>query len=201
MKFIGITGGVGAGKSTVLSFLKENYNCKILLADLVAKDVMKPDGVCFDSLYELLSCYGIFDESGFIRTDKMAKVLFEDDIIRQKVNAIVHPAVKQTVLNEVKKAKADGELDYFFFEAALLLEEDYDAYCDEVWYIFATEEERRKRLKADRGYSDEKIDGIFASQLKEETFRSRCHHVIDSSGSVEQTREQVKLLLQKECTK
>ena len=86
-------------------------------------------------------------------------------------------------------------LDYFFFEAALLLEEHYDEVCDELWYIYASKEERRMRLKRDRGYSDAKIDAIFASQMSEEAFRSACAHVIDSSGTMEETQAQVRAIL------
>ena len=59
--------------------------------------------------------------------------------------------------------------------------------CDELWYIYASEEVRRKRLKSSRGYSDEKIDSIFASQLKEAEYRRHCKEVIDNDGDIENT--------------
>lgn len=62
-------------------------------------------------------------------------------------------------------------------EAALLIEEGYGEICDELWYIYASEEVRRKRLKSTRGYSDEKIDSIFASQLKEDEYRRHCRRL------------------------
>ena len=76
-------------------------------------------------------------------------------------------------------------------EAALLLEDNYDLICDEVWYIFTTEEVRRKRLKESRGYTDEYISNIIKKQLSEEVFREKCQVVIDNSGSVEETRDQI----------
>ena len=137
----------------------------------------------------------MLDEQGNIEKEAMARLLFSDDDIRTQVNQIVHPAVKKSILQQVKEAREQGELDYFFFEAALLLEEHYDEVCDELWYIYASKEERRMRLKRDRGYSDAKIDGIFASQMSEEAFRSACAHVIDSSGTMEETQAQVRAIL------
>lgn len=95
----------------------------------------------------------------------------------------------------IKEARNQGRLDYFFFEAALLLEDHYEEVCDELWYIYASEDERRMRLKRDRGYTDEKIDQIFASQMPEKAFRQACAHVIDSSGSMEGTQAQVRQIL------
>ena len=190
MKFIGITGGVGAGKSTVLAYLRENYKCHIALADDLAKSLMEPGSICYGALVDLLNPYQVFDGSGRIDKESMARLLFSQGEVRTQVNDIVHPAVRESVLEQVKEARKQGNLDYFFFEAALLLEDHYEEVCDELWYIYASEDERRMRLKRDRGYTDEKIDQIFASQMPEEAFRQACVHVIDSSGSMEETQAQ-----------
>lgn len=108
----------------------------------------------------------------------------------------MHPAVKEYVLNAVKEAKKDG-LFMLVLEAALLIEEGYGEICDELWYIYASEEVRRKRLKSSRGYSDEKIDGIFASQLKEDEYRRHCKEVIDNNGAIENTIASINKALSK----
>jgi dephospho-CoA kinase len=82
-------------------------------------------------------------------------------------------------------------------EAALLIEEGYGEICDELWYIYASEEVRRKRLKSTRGYSDEKIDSIFASQLKEDEYRRHCREVIDNNGDIENTIASINKALSK----
>ena len=130
MKFIGITGGVGAGKSTVLAYLKENYKCHIALADDLAKSLMEPGSICYGALVDLLSPYQVFDGAGRIEKESMARLLFSKEEVRAQVNAIVHPAVKECVLAQVKAARNLGRLDYFFFEAALLLEDHYEELCD-----------------------------------------------------------------------
>ncbi|MBQ4299934.1 MAG: dephospho-CoA kinase, partial [Lachnospiraceae bacterium] len=81
--------------------------------------------------------------------------------------------------------------DYYFFEAALLIECEYDKICDEIWYIFTTQDNRRARLKSSRGYSDERVDEIFASQLDEEVFRMKSDFVIDNNRSLDYTFEQI----------
>ena len=78
---------------------------------------------------------------------------------------------------------------------ALLIEDGYKKICDELWYIYADENRRRDRLRKSRGYSDEKINAIFASQLSEELFRRNCTHVIDNSGSVEESYRQIRSIL------
>lgn len=68
----------------------------------------------------------------------------------------MHPAVKEYVLHVLEQEKEEGRLRYLVLEAALLIEEHYDEICDELWYIYTSEENRRARLKRSRGYSDEK---------------------------------------------
>ena len=75
--------------------------------------------------------------------------------------------------------------------SALLIEEGYGAICDELWYIYASEDIRRERLKATRGYSDARIDGIFKSQCPEAVFRATCAVTIDTGISLDCTNEQV----------
>ena len=76
-------------------------------------------------------------------------------------------------------------------EAALLIEEHYDEICDELWYINTSRENRRKRLKIQRGYSDEKIDNIFASQLTDEQYKENCKVIIDNNGTIEESILQI----------
>ena len=77
--------------------------------------------------------------------------------------------------------------------------EHYDEICDELWYIYTTEENRRARLKASRGYSDAHVDRIFASQLSEEEYRRHCRVVIDNNGTLEETLTQTEEALRREA--
>lgn len=195
MRFIGITGGVGAGKSAVLDYLNEDKRYMVLLADEVAHDLMEPGTKCYDRLKKEFLEEDIYLPAGGFDRNKLAQVIFSDDDKRKRLNEIVHPSVKEFVIETVEKAQKEGIVSIVFFEAALLIEERYYEICDELWYIYTSEDNRRKRLKENRGYTDEKIDNIFDSQLKDEQFRQYCQVIIDNNGSIDDTRKQVDLAL------
>ncbi len=195
MKFIGITGGVGAGKSAILDFIREHYRAKVVLADDLAKELMEPGTACHKKLLEAFCSDGVFDEAGVMDREKMAALLFTKPRKRQEMNAIVHPAVKEEILRQVAEEREKGELSYFFLEAALLIEEHYDAICDELWYIYTSEEKRRQRLEQNRGYSPERIERMMASQLPEQVFFEHCAVVIDNNGTPEEAIRQVTEIL------
>lgn len=190
MKIIGITGGVGAGKSAVLDYLAEKYNCRVIKADLAAHQLEEPGGACFEPLVALLG-KEILDAAGKIDRQKMAARIFADRGLLQKVNDIVHPAVKQYLLSQIAKEKESGKRDFLFIEAALLIEEGYAGIVDELWYIRADESVRRRRLKVNRGYTDEKIDAILKSQLAEDDFLKHCGVVIENNSALFSVYEQI----------
>ncbi len=197
MKVIGITGGVGAGKSTVLEIIREYANCYILIADEAAHEVEKKGQPCYHELISLLGD-GVLAEDGEIDRKQMAQRIFEsggEDLLK-KVNAIVHPRVKEYILNLIDEYRKQDKVDYFFIEAALLIEDGYKAICDELWYIYASEEVRRLRLKESRGYSDGKIRDIMKSQNDEATFRKYCDRIIVNDGDMDETRKSIIELLQ-----
>lgn len=194
LKIFGITGGVGAGKSEVLKYIKDKYNCRVILADDVGNQVKLPGEPCYEALCNLLG-KDILDENGFIIKEKMAAAIFSDKDLLMKVNAIIHPAVEAYILKEIETEKENQVYDFFFIEAALLIECGYEKHVDEMWYIFSTEEVRRKRLKESRLYSDEKIDSIIKGQLSEENYRKHCKVVIDNSNDFETTKQQIDKIL------
>ncbi len=196
MKTVGITGGVGAGKSEVLKAISGMCRCIIVTADDLARSLEVKGEVCYEPLVELLGT-GILAPDKEIDPKKMAQVIFAEgaEDLLKGVNAIVHPAVKERILCMIDEAADAGEADFFFIEAALLIEDHYDKIVDELWYIYADEDTRRDRLRTSRGYSDEKIDGIFESQSDDEVFRKYCAVVIDNSGSIEDTKKQLLQIL------
>lgn len=190
MKFIGITGGVGAGKTEILNYIRKHYKCEIYLADRVAEQLQEPGTDCFNAMVELLG-EEIKTPEGRLDRKQMAERIFADPELLEKVNGIVHPAVKVFLLERLESAKASGETELFFVEAALLIEAGYRALVDELWYIYADETVRRQRLEQERGYSPEKTAQIMARQLQEEKFRENCDFVIDNSGSLKESYKQI----------
>ena len=191
MKFIGITGGVGAGKSKILDYLAGKPGVRVMLADEIAHDLMEPGTDCYEKLYECFGNEDIYCEDGHFDRPKLAAVIFANDVKRNQLNEIVHPAVREYVRQQLERERKQGSLKLLVLEAALLIEEHYDEICDELWYIDTSRENRRIRLKESRGYSDMKVDQIFASQLSEEEYRRHCSVVIDNNGSPEQTYVQI----------
>lgn len=195
MRFIGITGGVGAGKSKILKFIKSHYRCEIYLADEAAHLVKLPGTECYRELVALLGTC-ILAADGQIDKPAMAERIFRDPELLQSVNDIIHPAVKTYLLERYKEAKSKEDVELFFVEAALLIECGYGSLVDEMWYIYAEESVRRERLAETRGYSEEKIRQIMGQQLSEEAFRKNSDFIIDNSGSFEETCRQIEKKLE-----
>lgn len=189
MKIIGVTGGVGAGKSTVLNYLEKRYGAKLILADLVGHEVMEPGHEAYEQVVKVFG-REIVSEDKTIDRKALGAIVFADEKKRMILNRIIHPAVRQEILRRLEEAEL-LHLSYVVVEAALFLEENYDAFCDETWYIYTDEKIRRQRLKESRGYSDERIDQIFRSQKTHEEFQKRCLFMIDNNGSEEETFRQI----------
>ncbi len=194
MRIIGVTGGVGAGKSTVLKMLEELTKCIVIRTDEVAKETTLPRGAAYSQIVKLLGD-DILQSDGCIDRKKMASIIFSDEKLCEKVDAIIHPLTRSEVVRRLKAANDAGVYEYAFIEAALLIEAGYDSICEEFWYIYVPDEERIKRLMADRGYSREKCISIMNNQLPDEEFRKHCRYVIDNSKDSNNTKKQLERIL------
>jgi len=190
VRFIGITGGIGAGKSEILNYIGRHYRCKIYLADQIANEVKQPGTDCYRRLLEL---YGkdIAGPDGKIDNARMAARMFADKVLLEKTNGIIHPAVKECLLAHLEDTRQKGDAELFIVEAALLIEGGYGELVDEMWYIYADEKTRRERLRRSRGLSDTRIDSFMSAQLSEEQFRENCDFVIDNSGTLAESFAQI----------
>ena len=189
MKVLGITGGVGSGKSEVLSYMKREYGAVVSQLDEVAKDIQRQGTDCYQKIIEQFGSK-ITEENGELDRCKLAAVIFQDEKKRKILNGIVHPEVKKWVRQDIIEKKKMG-VPLYVIEAALLPEAGYGDICDEMWYIYTKENVRRERLKKSRGYSDETISSMILSQSPESVFREACRVVIDNSGTFEKTKEQI----------
>lgn len=188
MKVIGITGGVGSGKSRVLEYLEEAYGAVICQMDEIARDLQKKGTRCFDRIVEEFGTE-VLDDQGELDRVALGSIVFGNEEKLVQLNGIVHPEVIRQVEQDIR-SKAEQGRNLYVVEAALLPDVGKEL-CDELWYIYSDEAVRRQRLKSSRGYTDDKISQMIASQPGEERFRSSCSVVIDNSGDFEDTKKQI----------
>lgn len=189
MRIIGITGGVGCGKSEVLAWLEKNFDAIAVRADDVGRDLMRPGTACTKEIIELFGprCA---NEQGELDRPWIAEQVFRDPEKKEALEAIVHPAVRREIERLIFQNRACG-WKWFFLESAILIEAGYENICEEIWYIYADEKVRIRRLQESRGYTEEKCRAVMSSQLPEEVYRTHCRAVIDNSGDFTRTAEQL----------
>lgn len=189
MKIIGVTGGVGAGKSTVLDYFEKKWDAYIIKADLVGHLVMEPGGSCYEKVIELFGKNIIKDDKTIDRK-MVSDVVFSHAEKLNALNALIHPAVKAYILKEIEYQKNLGR-KLCLVEAALLLEENYQEFCDEVWYIHTDKEIRIQRLIESRGYTKEKAESIIKKQASDEFFYHNTDYTVENNGDLDQTYMQI----------
>ena len=194
MKIIGITGGVGAGKSTVLNYIKQHYNCIIYLTDEVAHTLQEPGNICYNKIVKLVG-KEVLNSDLTINRKELASIIFDNKHILDEINNIVHPEVMDYILKEAETNKESSKYDFMFIESALLIRAGYKDVVDETWYIDAATDIRRERLKKNRGYSDFKVDTIFKAQLKDEETKYKCDYIIFNNNDFSDTVKEVDRLL------
>lgn len=190
MRTIGITGGVGAGKSTVLAFLEKEYGAYIIQADQVGHLVMEPGEECYEDVIRIFG-KEVIKKDKTIDRRMVSDVVFEQPHFLERLDAVIHPAVKRYICRRLSQLKDSG-CRLCVVEAALLLEENYQEFCDQVWYIHTDQEIRIQRLQASRGYTREKAEGIIASQASPEYFRAHADYVIENNNDLDRTYAQIR---------
>ena len=187
---IGITGGVGAGKSTVLDFLEQEYQAYVMKADEIGHLVMEPGQSCYEPVIALFGKQVIKNDKTIDRR-LVSDVVFSHPDMLEKLNHIIHPAVKEYIRRQLALKKEEGQR-ICVVEASLLLEDHYEEFCDTVWYIRTDSEIRIRRLMESRGYTREKSMSIIASQAPEEFFRTHTDYVVTNNTDLEDTWQQIR---------
>ena len=191
---LGITGGIGTGKSTVLNILKEKYDFLVLESDKIAHEVMNPGNIAYNEIVEYFGV-DILDEDKTINRKKMSEIVFNDKEKLNKLNSIVHPAVIKKISDTIEEEKSNGK-ENFVIEAALLIESGCSKICDRVWYIYADTEVRIERLMKSRNMTRKQIEDVMKNQMKNEFFRDNTTDIVDNSNSIEDTCARVQKLLE-----
>ena len=189
MYIIGVTGGVGAGKSTVLDYLEHHYKAKVIQADEIGHQVMDPGGRCYSQVLDLFG-NNVKNPDLTIDRKKISDIVFLQKEKLEQLNAIIHPAVRAQILEEIEAA-VNSDCPLVVVESALLLEVHYEEFCDETWYIHAEIPVRIRRLMESRGYTKEKSESIIRRQASEDYFRAHTDVTIENNEDLAKTYRQI----------
>lgn len=194
MKKLGLTGGIASGKSTVAVMLRE-MGFTVLDADSLAHKLIEPGYPAHD---EVIEEFGpeIADAGGRINRAKLGTIVFADREKLNRLNAIVHPRVREAMLQKLAEWERIGNQSVAFVEAALLVEADFVRNLDGLVVVWCTPEQQLERLLA-RGFSEPDARRRIATQLPIAEKLVHATYTIDSCGSLEETRRQVQELAAK----
>ena len=180
MLILGITGGVGSGKSKILYDLSNLYGAYIVETDKLAHTLMEPGQTVYQAVVEAFGTEILQAEEPYaIDRAKFAQIVFADKEKLAQLNALTHPAVKAWIRKDIEE-KRKQDVKIYVIEAALLIQDGYKEICDEIWYIYVDEETRIKRLMKQRGYTEERCRAMFHSQEPESYYRKYADFTINN---------------------
>lgn len=190
MIVLGLTGGVGSGKSTVGRLLAER-GAVVIDADLVAREVMAPGMQAHDAVAERFGPEAVAAD-GTIDRPALAALVFADPTARRDLNAIVHPAVREEILAQVEGVGAAQPDAIVVLEVPLLAEVGRDRYpVAGVLVVDVPVELAVTRLVSGRGFSEEEAWARIAAQATRDERRAVADEVIDNSGDLDHLRSEV----------
>ncbi len=194
---LGLTGGIASGKSTVAAMLRE-MGFRVLDADSLARELVEPGQSAYEDVVHEFGP-GITDPKSSTRQidrKKLAAIVFADRAKLDRLNAIVHPRVKESILRQLEEWACEGDVRVAFVEAALLVEAGYRKYLDGLVVTWCKTDQQLERLRA-RGLSAEQARNRIASQLPVAEKLEAATERIDCSGSLKDTRRQVEALVER----
>jgi dephospho-CoA kinase len=195
---VGLTGGIATGKTTVAAILRE-LGCHMLDADKIAHHMIEPGAAAYEEVVREFG-RGILTSDGRVDRKKLGAIVFANPARLVRLNAIVHPPVLDAQDSELDAIERVEPHAIAVVEAALLIEAGYAKKLDLLVVTWSTPEQQLARLTqggSGRGLTIEQARQRIAAQMPTEEKRSLADEVIDCSGSLEHTREQVVALLAK----
>ena len=203
MKVIGLTGGIGSGKSTVSRFLKE-LGAAVIDTDKVGHELFKPDT---DAWREVVSAFGrhVLTPQGEVDRNKLGEIVFASPGARDRLNGIMHPRIRDWVKSEIEEYRRQG-VKLLVLEVPLLVEVPLSLRAgqpslsdevDEVWVTVAPETTVLKRLKERGGVSEEQILARIRSQISSEERARWADVIIDTDCSLDELKTRVRELWRK----
>ena len=188
MKVLGLTGGIGSGKSMVASMFAQ-LGADVIDADRLAREVVEPGQ---PALKEIATAFGtdILLPDGRLDRGKLARIIFADPVARGMLNAITHPRIRERMDAEISARRSRAGV--LVVDIPLLYENDRTRTVETVIVVWVDPKTQLRRLQERDGLSVEEARQRIAAQMPLDEKRARAEVVIDNSGSREKTRRQVK---------
>ena len=182
---IGLTGGIATGKSTV-SKLFADKGITIVDADLIARDMVKPHSVALAKIVEKYGKKILLDDHSLNRS-ALREIVFSDSSAKDWLNNLLHPLIRQEILKQLNEATSV----YVILDAPLLFENGLDKLCQQTVLVDISEQLQLERACLRDGVNVKQIKNIIKSQMSSLEKKQKADHVIDNSGSVKQSQDQV----------
>lgn len=196
MRIIGVTGGIGSGKSTVSRILRD-LGAAVIDADVIARTVTAKGGKALEELVTYFGS-GILGDDGELDRQKMSGIVFDDQVKLHALNAITHKYVTEKIIDNVQSIKASGNHDVIVIDCPLPVEHGFLDVVEEVWVVAADRSTRVERIVERSGGTPEDAVKRINSQKKDEEYLEAADEIIYNNGSVEDLEKTVvKLFLSK----
>jgi dephospho-CoA kinase len=191
---IGLTGGIGTGKTTVASLLRDR-DCTVLEMDAIGHELLEPEQAAYDEVVGEFGL-GILGDGAVVDRNKLGTIIFADPAKRARLNAILHPRILDVVRKWFTALDRPGGPELAFVEAALIIESGFQKELDRIVVCWCRPEQQMERLEL-RGYSRGEAQARIAAQMPIDQKRAKADEVIDCSKTIEETERQVDALLAK----
>jgi dephospho-CoA kinase len=189
MLTIGLTGGIGSGKSTVSMLLAE-LGAPIVDADKVGHAIYAPDGPAYPDMIAAFGV-GILAPDRTIDRKKLGPIVFADPAALKRLNSIVHPKMFARMREMVDAMRTGGERKPIVIEAAILIEANWQPLFNEIWLVVASRERVIERVERDRGLKPEQTEARIKAQLSDDDRRKYATTVVTNNGTIDELRTKV----------
>ncbi len=186
---VGLTGGIGSGKSTVAALLAE-LGAHVIDADEIGHEVYRPGTEGFRAVVDAFGP-GVVGADGTIDRRALGALVFGDDPARMRLNALVHPLIGRDIARRIEVARGEAPPRPIVIEAALLLEAGWRPLIDQVWLVSVPRETAIARVTASRGLTREEVECRIDAQMPDAARRPLADLVIENDGSPAALRAQV----------
>ncbi len=194
MKIIGVVGGMGSGKSTVVHLLSELAKTYIISADHIGHRILKKGNPGYTLAIETFG-KEIVGEDGEINRGILGSIVFSDPAKLEQLNQISHPLIYKKVKEEIEVAASKDVYDYIIVDAALLIEIRLIELVNQVWGVYLPFETQVERIMLRNSLSKEEAIKRISTQLPWLEIKKRTDATIDNGGTMGSTKEQIEYLL------